>query len=106
CRDRRSWRRNRQVIRLIPDQLAERDAHVSREAALLEAVRGERVRDARIKSDPRDVEEEPVVDLTGVDGAFLTVERELQRGGRVEWNAEIARQAVARPTRHKRHARA
>ena len=51
----------------IAGQLAHRDHHVAREAAPLETIRGEAMRDPRVEPDAGDVEEQAAVDLACID---------------------------------------
>src|SRR5262245_38070391 len=93
------------MVRLIRRELANRNGHVSREAALFETVGRETVRDAGVEPNARDVEEESFLYLTCIDRAVTAAERQLERRRRVEGDTKFPRQTIARTARHQRKRR-
>ncbi len=63
-------------------------------------------RDLRVEADAGDVEEQAAGKLAGIQAPLAAVDGLPQRGRRVEWNPELAREAVARAARHEPQRRA
>src|SRR5207302_9106084 len=99
--DGRCGRGDGEFVRYVAEQLAQRDGDVTREAAPREAVGGEVMRDARVQPDAGNVEEQAAIDLARVDDTVVSVQRDLECGRRIERDAEITREAVARTARDK-----
>jgi hypothetical protein len=63
------------------------------------------MRDARVETDARDIEEQALLYFAGVDRPLATAERELEGRRCVEWDPEFARQTIAGSTWHERKRR-
>src|SRR5262245_24982411 len=82
--------------RAVAEDFAQSDEHVRTHAAPPQRPAVELLCDNGVESDARDVEEEPAVDLAGVDRLAPSAKRDVDRRRRLPRNAELARKAVAR----------
>ena len=83
-------------MRRAREDLAAGDFEIAPEAAAHETGGGELMRDARVEADAGEIEEQPALDLAGIDHALASAERDLERRLRIERNAELARRARCR----------
>ena len=67
-------RDDRMVVGLIGEELADGNRRVTAKPACGQAVGGKAMRDAGVEADACDVEEQPAVQLTGIDPAFAPAE--------------------------------
>ena len=73
-----SIHRDRILVLRAREDLVARDFEIPPEPAANETSRSELVRDARVEADASEIEEEPSLDLAGIDHAFVTTERNLE----------------------------